>query len=70
MEFLLDLPLEFPFFAYGRIREEDGNIEALMVRTLKFKSVVFNLNSICDHQCLKDFRFKKKVIGSIVDLLA
>ena len=54
-------------FAIDRAKELQENIEKLKLRMRHVRGVYFNLNELSDHQCLKDFRFKKGDIGVLCE---
>ena len=67
--FALDLDELLLRFSVNRAHQEYSNIERLKIRTRHVRSVYFNLNVLSDHQCLTDFRFKKKDIGLLCEMV-
>ena len=70
MAIYLELSEEFAQSVYQRVKHEEHNIAALLRRKGHVKSSVFNFNALSEHQCLKDFRFKHRVVAKIAEMLA
>lgn len=63
----LDLPDDVVLAAVRKAEEHGGNVDKLLARTRTATGARFNLYSIPEQQCLRDYRFKRKEVGLLAE---
>lgn len=66
---LFDIPNEIVLKATTRANDEHKNVMLMRLRTRHVRTSAFNLNLASDHECLVLYRFKKRDIGRIAEMI-